>query len=1286
MSESLGVRIYHKLLLGVAVLIVFCAVVFTVTRLLTPVLNLYRTTFETWASKLLKAPVSFEKVALGWRGIEPEMLLTNVRFYNPKTKTQLLSVHKVYVALNLFGSLWHRQVRPEVITISGAKLAIKSLPGGGFSLNDMTLPHSNKSRSIKSNDVITWVLSQPAVYLKKVVVHYQARQKHYNVQIDTLSLTNGAQQHKLVGSMGLLGTPTHLNFVAKLLGKPKHWRNDKLSLYAELSKLNLTPWLKGHTFRGYRFNGGYGNATLWADWEKGHWVSAHSKAQLYDLKLHSLLTGQDFMLSNLSAVMSWAPIKNGWQFNVSRLGIITDRFLWPTTQLLITHQRSSKTAVAKTKIWLNFAELGDVGRLIEGSALLPQSVRRTLYYLNISGALNNISLILSGPLSHPNGYQFSMQLAKVSMEHWQHYPGLKDLSGQVTANQDGGKLKLQANNTGLYFGGLFPKPLSLSTLSGELSWKKYTSGQWVLRGEHLIAANPDVGINAAFAIQFDKKQASPYFSLLAGYRVSSPMVVKNYLPVKIIAPKTVEWLDQAFLAGKPLKGTLMLRGPLADFPFTKNKGVFQVDTKVHDLTLRFAKGWPVIHHLNADLLFANRSMIVKATSGRIMGAKLLPTSVIIPVIEKDHPTVLMINTLADDSASDLYHFIDSTPLKKTLGQNQQSIRLQGLTQLALHITLPLDDLTATSVKGDLELQHDNLLLPEWQLEVHDLAGKLSFSNDSFSAKRITGVFYDHPVVASINTVMKKGHLVKQVCFSSELTMKALTKRYPNLAQWPVNGGIHFTGELSIHDSAKDLSQNHLRISSDLYGLSLNLPVPFAKPSQSVWPSEIDLAFGHQKPVHVSMTVKNHLSAVLQFKANEKGKVAFYNGELSFGRRQAEPQRLPGLLVAGNLPSFTLSDWMPFFKASQTKKPAASDTAKGLPHYDWLREINLHIASLKLWNLSLKPASITLAENDSSWDATLVSRPIAGTIILPQDYPHGLVRAEFKRLYLPQTKQSKPLNLMPKDIPALKFNTQDLRYGLRDIGPVSLAAYPDAKGETIASLHFYAPWLNGELHGRWDQTDAKQTTTHLEGVLSSNSLTTLLNSLHIKSSLLGKRAYAKISLAWQGAPFSPNMKTLTGFSVLALRDGWIVDLSKKTTEKLDLGRLLTLLSVRHLMFQFSDLTHSGYNFDTMSADLNFDHGRVSTQNFAAHGPIGDIKARGSVDLLKHWLDLRVSVGVNATSSLPVVATIASGFNPIVGVVTFIATKVAHSALEKVTTYYYHILGSWHDPKVIRLRKL
>ena len=183
--------------------------------------------------------------------------------------------------------------------------------------------------------------------------------------------------------------------------------------------------------------------------------------------------------------------------------------------------------------------------------------------------------------------------------------------------------------------------------------------------------------------------------------------------------------------------------------------------------------------------------------------------------------------------------------------------------------------------------------------------------------------------------------------------------------------------------------------------------------------------------------------------------------------------------------------------------------------------------------------------------------------------------------------------------------------------------------------------------------------------------------------MAQQGNAQVDFSWADAPYNFSLPTASGNVNLKLTNGWIINLGQSATQKLDLGRLLNLLSVQHLMLQFNDLSHSGYNFQQLQGNFVLKEGKVSTNNLTADGPVADIKANGVVDVVHRWLDLNLTIGVDVTASLPVIATIATGFNPIVGAVAWLVDKAAHSAIEQITTYYYKVIGPWANPEVMKL---
>ena len=72
---------------------------------------------------------------------------------------------------------------------------------------------------------------------------------------------------------------------------------------------------------------------------------------------------------------------------------------------------------------------------------------------------------------------------------------------------------------------------------------------------------------------------------------------RRYLPVTVIPPAGVAWLDQALVGGRVVAGDLFLRGPPAHFPFDRDEGLFETRFRIEDAVVNYAPGWPRLEGL-----------------------------------------------------------------------------------------------------------------------------------------------------------------------------------------------------------------------------------------------------------------------------------------------------------------------------------------------------------------------------------------------------------------------------------------------------------------------------------------------------------------------------------------------------------------------------------------------------------------------------------------------------------------------------------------------------------------
>jgi uncharacterized protein (TIGR02099 family) len=1283
LSEKLTEKIYHYFLFVIAIILVVSAIVFTVTRALTPFLNLHRSTFEKWTTQLVGAPVKVDRVAFGWHGIEPEMWLKDVTIYRPDGKKEILHVKNFYVALSLFRSIEYKKFLPSLITLSGVKISIHNLGDGKFKINDMTISNAAKDQASSINFKLAkaWLLEQSRIYLRGIRVNYYTQKKKlYPLDIKYVNLQSNDQFHQLDGKMRLLNkADTELHLIIQASGSVSNLDKLQATIYAKLTNVRLEQWLQSKAIAGYKVTNGMGGLQAWLNWNMGHWGKAQGKVNLFDIELKTAAE-KTMQFKHLSSNVAWTPSQDGWQFSLSKLNLITKDYLWPSTQFLL--KKKIKHNKTHWNAWLQFAEIGDVKKFIKNSTLINSKAKLWLSRLNPIGAIKNIGFKSEGELQNPSSYHAQGALEHVSYQAYKNIPGIENATAHFAFAKDQGDLNIDTKNAVLHYPSMFSSPLAIGQMKGNIRWKRTVAGGWQIVSKSLSASNNDLGLYTQFQLQLLPHQ-QPFVSLLGGYYVANPAVVKKYLPSGAIDKGTMTWLKQAFVGGKGLQGKMILRGNLKDFPFKDHQGVFQVDTKIKDIDLHYADGWPNINNIKADLLFANQKMVVSATQGSIYNTKLNKVKVVIPSLSAPGGSHLLVDGHLSGGASSLVRFIKESPLNATVGQVFEHSTLTGPTNLHIQLDIPLSQPDLTKVDGTVNFLNDKADFPSWYLNLDKLNGPLSFTSMSLSSKKITAIAYGHPVVVNLSTKkISPERSDVHIAFNGMLDAAYLKKQFKMLDQINFTGNATYNGDLIFHLGDKINVQNQLTVHSDLYGLNVSYPEPLGKDAKMLAPLSVNVTFGNDQESRLQFNYGKRVSGAFILPLIN-GSPSFYSGNIQLSK-PASFTKFKGLTIGGAIASVDFAAW---------KKALALNTASDGDWKEWsasfakiLRVIDLHIKQFTAYGITLKPVEFRISHQSAKWFLTAISNPIQGLLGLPDNFPDSPITGKFQRIQIPQLsiKSNAKKSFNPGSIPPMVLSTNDFKYGTHDFGGVSFDVQPDNRTLKIKKLNLNSPLLSGKLSGAWRLNSNGKYNSALSGWLKSQNIQQLMAGWGIKrSKLIASTGVASFSLAWPDTIYKPTLNTISGDLGIKLGSGWIVGLNKATVEKLNLGKLLTLLSVRHLIFQLGDLSRNGYSFDSITADLHFNNGTITTSNLHAQGSVADIWAKGLVNLVKKTMDLKLAIVVNATSSIPVIATVASGFNPIVGIAAWVAEQIVHKAVTANIDYNYELIGPWKAPQVKKL---
>jgi uncharacterized protein YhdP len=535
----------------------------------------------------------------------------------------------------------------------------------------------------------------------------------------------------------------------------------------------------------------------------------------------------------------------------------------------------------------------------------------------------------------------------------------------------------------------------------------------------------------------------------------------------------------------------------------------------------------------------------------------------------------------------------------------------------MQLQIPIKPNPKITLQGKINIQpNSSLSLSKSGFELVKLQGQVFFTENSVSSQNLKANFLDQPV----DLILETQHLPKNVTATNFrmqglMSIALLRQRFNNKYWKYFNGSSPYQLTLQVTNQQKQ-QQALLKLDSDLTGIAIDLPEPFKK-----------LA-AEKKPIHAELSLGNAQIQKLLFKYDH------LNGSLNL---QEINQK-----------------WN-------------------------LQTAEFNLENLKLLGMDITRANVIITPKEKAWSVQINSPSLVGELLIPEDYQHSVVQANFQSIRISPLKTENNKRINPADVPSFNLVCHDFVYGDKHFGEVSLSATRQNNGLSIDKLRASLPGMTLTATGFWRAVGGGQET-NLTGSIASQNLGSALSNWGMTNSLAGGAGGSEFNLSWPDAFYAPKLSALNGNLSLEFRNGRILNVGQGA--EMGIGRVLSLFSLqtlpRRLSLDFSDLTQKGFSFDIMSGDFTFRDGNAYTEKFYINGPIAKVQVKGRIGLASKDYDLTMMVTPYVTSSIPVIATIAGG--PIVGIAAWVANKVLSGPVNKISSHNYHITGSWENPAV------
>lgn len=1286
----------------------FGALWLTTRYYLMPHIDEYRPLLEREVSRMLATRVQIGQIESVWHGFDPTLRLINVQIFD-RSGRAALTLPRLEATLS-WTSVPALQVRFRELSIMAPQLDVQRQDDGRFLVAGFLL---DPKATGGDDRLAAWVLAQPHIAIRDARVNYlDASVEAEPIQFDDVDVEF---RRGLVNDRFALRArpPAALGDLIDLrieFRRPWFARATDLSQwtgrifaqtdYADVARVAALAHMLPADVAVER---AHGALRSWLEFDRGHLGRAIADLALVDASVRlgaRLAPLQIERLQGRIEQRAWGtPQDGGQEFAVKQLAFAGAGLVLPPTDASV---RLTRAAAGQAQQGL--AEVSGLS-LTTISALstylpLPASWHETADRLGLRGTLTNARYAWSGAADAPARYQLRTQFEGLTLSSAPAdppltpaghprpgRPGFSNLSGSVDLDQDGGTVNVRAHEAVLTFPGVFGEPLPFSALNADASWSLRNGFE--LRIGSLAATSPAIELSGRGTYRSGGKGIGT-IDASGQVRRAQAAEIHRFIPL-VVSSATREWLRTALVAGTAHDGSFKLKGDLVDFPFARPaSGEFLVKVGIVDGTLDYlpahasesadAHAWPRLANIDGDFLFERNRIEITARRAQVYGVQVGPVRATIPDVTAADAR-LQVDGKGSGPLADLVRFVNESPVGGWLHGLLAQTKASGRANFDLKLDIPLAQAADTKLRGSVALAQNDV---QWRDGVPPFAratGKVDFSEKSVTISGLTGQFAGGPFRADVAT--RSDGTIEIVGSGTVMPEAAGQAIGPGMAQ-RLLGRAHGAARYSARISVKG-GQTTARITSDLSGLSLDLPEPLNKNAADVLPLRVEIVprsterNAEGDTLRVSADARFALALDRSYDAN--GAMTIERGAFAVGSGDVAALALPDRGIRGTVVAARLNAdrWMRL--SDELGAAGAGSTVDAVS----ARIGELVIGGKSIANLVLGATR----QPTGTWIANVTSDHVNGAIDWhPSEAGKpGRVSARFTQLTIPaqdRTQLSDLLDAPPTELPAFDLIADEFELAGHALGRLELQARNIGSGASAAwqlqKLDLSNPAGHMTATGQWQRDgNLKQRRMAISFALDFSDAGNLLARFGMPGTLRGGEGKLEGDLAWRGSPFAIDYPSLAGKLKLSTSKGQFL--------KADPGvaRLLGVLSLqalpRRITLDFRDVFSEGFAFDSVTGTADVEAGVLTTRDFKMRGVNANVLIEGTADLRQETQNLHVLVvpDVNAGSASLMYALLA---NPAVGLGAFIAQWVLRDPLSKAFSHEFDVTGKWSDPQVKR----
>ncbi|NBA97097.1 YhdP family protein [Pseudomonas sp. R5(2019)] len=1246
--------------LGVCALMsVLVALYVSLGRELVPLVAEYRDQVQEKAEQTLGIPLRIGSLEGRWSGLAPVLLAHDVQVGEGASALRL---DQVRVVPDLWASLLERNVRIAHLELGGLQLNLAEDESGRWTLKGLPVKDDiplDPEQLLKQMQVVTRL----SVLDSQVTVEPFQHDPMTFTYVGA-SLKTGSVRQRLDLRLTLPdGQPMALNLRTRI--RTSQWRDGQLEAYLSLPQSNWAAWLPARLTRQWKLTEARAGGEFWLNWDKGALQSAVVRLNAPALR-GAYADRKPAGVGNLALNAWFRRQDQGMEVLVNSLAMSVGDKRWESR--LQARQVTTREPTEETwHIQADRLDLTPLTPLIDAWAPLPDKLAAVVDGLKITGGVRNLVLDVRPKASGDQRLSFAANLDNVGFNAYRGAPAAGNVSGSISGDLGQGELRLDTEKFMLHLAPIFADPWHYLKANARLTWRLDQDGL-TLVAPYLKVLGEEGRIAGDFLIRllFDAARED-YMDLRVGLVDGDGRYTGKYLP-KVLSPALNEWLRGAIVKGAVDEGYFQYQGSIQSGAPDHARSI-SLFFKVHDVTLDYQPGWPVVSKVDGDVIIEDGGVRIQARSGQLLDTQVRNVNVSVPRVRAGAQPHLYLDGEFEGGLGDGIKILQDAPIGT--GPTFAGWEAEGPLQGKLNLDIPLHKGEHPKVLVDFSTRNARLKIREPELELTQLKGDFRFDFDKgLSGQNIAAVAFGKPITAQIHAEGKPDALRTRVTAKGQVEVSKLTDWLHVQQTLPVTGELPYQLQLTLGGN-----DNLLTINSNLKGLAVDLPAPFGKLADDTRDTTFSMTLqGDERRYDVDYADVANLAYAAPTASPSDGR-----GELVLGGADAQVPSTKGLRVRGRLAELDLEPWKA--QVERYSHVDAEGSAKQL-----LRRADVTIGRVKGGGMDMDDVVLALRRNPDNWALQIDSKQVTGSMRAPDAKNAPIaINLTTVRLSAPDpaavTEENPPDPLAssdPRKIPAMDVQIGKLFQGDELLGAWSMKLRPTATGVAFNNMSLGLKGMTLAGNAGWEGAPGA-TSSWFKGRLEGKNLADVLKAWKFAPTVTSESFHLDADGRWPGSPAWVGLKRLSGSLDATLRNGQFVEV-EGSAQALRVFGLLNFNSIgRRLRLDFSDLFGKGLAYDRVKGLLQASNGvYVTREPITMTGPSSNLELDGTLDMVADRVDAKLMVSLQVTNNLPLAALIVGA--PAIGGALFLVDKLLGDRVARFASVQYRVEGPWKEPKI------